>query len=204
MEKVSFGPIWDDIQKIRNSKWLDEAIKLANDYLISNPNNHEALLQLVDIYYVKWELEKAEKPVDFLLQTDNLNIDKTILYYIKAVICLDKTLWNEAKYYIKKSLKKDPNNPEFLRVYWLAEFWSWNKNKWFDILQNALELGFFDAEIFLELVSMALKMQDFESALKYVKMYFKNKDKITYFSNSSEYYDSRMKMYLEFLKNNTK
>jgi len=204
MEKVSFGPIWNDIQKVRDTKSLDEAIQLANQYLMSDPTNEEALLQLVDIYYVKGELEKAEKPVNFLLQANNPSIDKTMLYYIKAVISVDKTLWDDARKYIRLALKDNPKNPEFLRIYGLSEFWSGNKSKWFEILKQSLENGSLDAEILLDLVSMAMKMQDFDSAMEYVNVYFKYRAKLKFFSNPSNYYDGRMKTYKDFLieKNN--
>ncbi len=199
MEKVSFWPIWNDIQKVRDDNSLDDAVKLANQYLMSDPTNEEALLQLVDIYYVKGELEKAEKPVNFLMKTNNPNIDKTMLYYIKAVISVDKTLWDEARKYIRLALEDNPQNPEFLRIYGLSEFWSGNKSKWFEILKQALNNGSLDAEILLDLVSMAMKMQDFSSAMEYVEIYFKYRAKLKFFSNSTDYYDGRMKTYKDFL-----
>ena len=199
MDDLTFGPIWDHIQQIRESKWVQAAIKLSEKYIISNPSNQEALLQLVDLYYTIWELEKAEKPVDFLLAQNDLVIDKTLLYYIKSILAVDRTKWLEAKNLIKKALTNDPKNPEFLRVYGLSEFWSWNKSKWFDILMKAFKFGKVDAEILLDLVSIAMKIEKFDTANKYVDMYFQKRNSLKFFTRSRTYYDTKMTMYKKFL-----
>jgi tetratricopeptide (TPR) repeat protein len=126
MQKVSFGPIWDHIQQVRQQKGFQPAIDLANEYLMKDPENVEAYLQLMDMYYLMGELEKAEKPVDFLLKRKILNeyVKEDVLYYIKALLLAERTQWLEAKDFIKKAIKSDPNNIEYKRVLAMVEFWS--------------------------------------------------------------------------------
>jgi hypothetical protein len=196
MQKISFWPIRDEIQKVRETEWIWKAIDLANKYLIENPQNVECYLQLMDIYYIKWDLEKAEKPVDFLLTLNYWleGIDKSLLYYIKAVLFSEKSLWNEAKKYIKIALK-DNNNIEYKRLLWNIEFWSGNKNEWYKILQSIIKDAYKDADIFLDIVNMSYTLWFLEESKKYIKMYFDNHQKINFFGKSKEYYDKKMKDY---------
>ena len=193
MKKVSFWQIWDDIQEVRKRKWNKEAIDLANFYIWKNPFDLQAYLQLMDIYYVMWELEKAEKPLDFILsqKISDKSLDLNLMYYIKAVLLSERTQWTEAKKYIKLALKIS-NNPEYIRLLANIEFWSWNKTRWYNLLQDVLENHISDADILLDWVTMALSLWYKEDAKEYVSLYFKNKEKISFFSKSKSYYDKKM------------
>ena len=198
MKKISFWPIWDEIQKVRQKQWKQAAIALANDYLAKDPFNIEAYLQLIDIYYVMWELEKAEKPIDFILknQISHPGIDLWLLCYVKAVLLSERTQWQQAREYIKKALKYNDTNPEYRRLYAMIEFWSWNKSKAYEVIKELVEnMEFYDADILLDAVNMALKLWYVQEAKKYVDLYFENKDKISFFSKSKEYYDRKMTDY---------
>jgi len=201
MKKISFWPIWDEIQKVRENEWVDKAIELANYYLSKDIYNVEAYMQLIDMYYIKWELEKAEKPVDFILSNQlSLEwIDKSFLYYIKAVLLSERTEWWEAKKYIKQAVKLNDTNIEFKRLLWTIEFWSWNKEKWYNIIKNIAEKFYKDADVLLDVVTMALNLWNKEDAKKFVKIYYDKKDEIWFFSKSRKYYDRKMANFRQVL-----
>ena len=197
MEKnFSFWPVWDHIQKVRKEKWPEEAIKLANKYLVKDPENVQAYLQLMDIYYVSWELEKAEKPVDFLLKKNIWEpyIKKSVLYYVKALLLAEKLEWAEAKKWIKKALKEEWLNLEYKRLLAVIEFWSWNKSKWYEIIKEIIEENDkIDAEMLFNAILMALDLNYFEDIKKYFQIYENKEKEITFFWKSKEFYDDRFK-----------
>ena len=204
MKKISFGVVWDDIQKIREEEGRQQAINLANKYLLSDPYNIEAYLQIIDIYYTMWELEKSEKPIDFIL-ANNLEkewVDKWLLYYIKAVLLSERTEWKHAKNYIKKALKINNYNPEYKRVLSTIEFWSWNKERAYEILKWIIdENGVNDADILLDIVNIWLNLWYDEEAKNYVNLYYEKKDEISFFSKSKSYYDKKMENFKQVLFN---
>jgi len=198
MQKVSFGPIWDHIQQVRQQKGFQPAIDLANEYLMKDPENVEAYLQLMDMYYLMGELEKAEKPVDFLLKRKILNeyVKEDVLYYIKALLLAERTQWLEAKDFIKKAIKSDPNNIEYKRVLAMVEFWSWNKSRWYELMQEIIEENeMIDAEMLLNAVMMALELKELEQARRYINMYLNNEKKFTYFTKPKEFYDKQFEQF---------
>ena len=198
MQKVSFGPIWDHIQQVRQQKGFQPAIDLANEYLMKDPENVEAYLQLMDMYYLMGELEKAEKPVDFLLKRKILNeyVKEDVLYYIKALLLAERTQWLEAKDFIKKAIKSDPNNIEYKRVLAMVEFWSWNKSRWYELMQEIIEENeMIDAEMLLNAVMMALELKELEQARRYINIYLNNEKKFTYFTKPKEFYDKQFEQF---------
>ena len=204
MKKVSFGTIWDEIQKVREKEWNQKAIELANYYISKDPFEIQPYLQLMDIYYVMWELEKAEKPVDFILSqkiSSNL-INYNLMFYIKAVLLSERTQWEDAKKYIKLALKNE-DNVEYKRLLASIEFWSWNKTRWYELLQDIIDQHISDADILLDAVTMALSLGLKEDAKKYVELYFDNKKNISFFSKSKAYYDRKMNNFKTILFDNT-
>ncbi len=193
MKKISFWDIWDEIQKVREIKWNQKAIELANYYIWKDPFEIQSYLQLMDIYYVMWDLEKAEKPVDFILsqKISSDMLDFSLMFYIKAVLLSERTQWDEAKKYIKLALKKS-DNIEYKRLLASIEFWSWNKTRGYELLQDIIDEHISDADILLDGVTMALSLNKKEDAKKYVDLYFKNKNSISFFSKSKSYYDKKM------------
>jgi len=203
MKKISFGPIWDKIQKVRETKWKEEAIKLANSYIANDIYCLEAYMQLIDMYYIMGELEKAEKPIDFILanKLEANWVDKSLLNYIKAVLLSERTEWAEAKKYIKEAIKLNPNNIEYKRLFATIEFWLGNKNKWYLLLKEILKDFYKDADIILDAVNMALNLGYIEDAKEIVKMYYDKKDEISFFSRSKNYYDKKMETFKQALFN---
>lgn len=202
MSNMSFWNVWDEIQNIRNTKWKQKAIELANEYIAIDPYNFEPYMQLIDMYYLLWELDKAEKPIDFLLsRKDSIWewIDFSLIYYVKAIILSEKTQRTEAKKYIKFALKENEDNLEFGRLLATIEFWSWNKTKWYTLLKKVLSKKIIDPDVLLDGVSMALSLWETQDAKKYVDTYFKKRDKITFLSKSKSYYDRKMSDFKQVL-----
>jgi len=113
------------------------------------------------------------------------------MFYIKAVLLSERTQWDDAKKYIKLALKKS-DNIEYKRLLASIEFWSWNKTRWYELLQNIIDEHISDADILLDGVTMALSLNKKKDAKKYVNLYFKNKNSISFFSKSKPYYDKKM------------
>jgi len=202
MKNISFWPIRDEIQRIRETKWKQEAIKLANEYISKDPFNVQAYMQLIDMYYVLWEIEKAEKPIDFILSKNIQGVDMSLLYYIKAVLLSERTEWIWAKKYIKIAIKKNENNLEYKRLLATIEFWSWNKSEWYNLLKIILNKNNIDPDMLLDGISMALSLWYIQDAKDYVKIYFNKRNNMSFFSKSKEYYDKKMLDFKKVLFNN--
>ncbi len=201
MKKISFWNIWEDIQNVREVKWKQEAINLANKYISKDPFNVQAYMQLIDIYYVIWDLEKAEKPIDFILSKNIEWVDNSLLHYVKAVLLSERTEWELAKKHIKIALKENDTNLEYQRLLSTIEFWSWNKTEWYDLLKDVLEKDMIDPDTLLDGVSMALSLWYIKEAKNYVNMYFNKRNNINFFSKSRAYYDKKMTDFKEALFN---
>lgn len=204
MKKISFWPIWDKIQEVRDKEWKEKAIELANKYILKDHLNIEPYMQLIDIYYSMWELEKAEKPIDFILSKDIKGIDVSLLYYVKAVLLSERTEWMKAKKYIKLALESNSDNIEYQRLLAMIEFWWWNKNKGYELLKEILEKNIIDPDMLLDAVSMALSLWYIQDAKKYVNIYFNKRNDISFFSKPKDYYDKKMSDFKEVLFNNIK
>ena len=193
MEKMSFWPIWDEIQKVRKNEGFEKAIQLANSYIAKDPTNVEPYLQLVDMYYLMGELEKAEKPIDFILAKDihHPGVDKAVFYYLKALLLAERTEWDKAIDYIKQALKLWWDNPEYRRVLAMVEYRRWNKNKWYQLIKELIEDKLIDADVILDAVTMALWLWYVDDVKEFINLYFENQDKISFFSKPKSYYDKK-------------
>ena len=56
----------DELEELKDLWKFDEAMRIINWVLIDDPHNEDALLQVADIQYRKWEIGKASKAIDFL------------------------------------------------------------------------------------------------------------------------------------------
>lgn len=202
MKKISFWSIWDEIQKVRENKGKKEAIDLANEYIVKDPFNVQAYMQLIDIYYLMWELEMAEKPIDFILSKNIQGIDISLLHYVKAVLLSERTDWLWAKKHIKLALKKNADNLEYQRLLSTIEYWSWNRTKWYELLKQVLDKNNTDPDILLDAVNMALPLWYIKEAKKYVNIYFEKRDSMRFLSKPDTYYDKRMLNFKDALFHN--
>ena len=55
----------DELEELKDLWKFDEAMRIINWVLIDDPHNEDALLQVADIQYRKWEIGKASKAIDF-------------------------------------------------------------------------------------------------------------------------------------------
>jgi tetratricopeptide (TPR) repeat protein len=190
------------LEKIEKHKRIweyDNAINIVNGILAKDPLNKEALIQISDIEYRKWEIARAEKPIDFLIKFGK---DKDPMWlYIKWVLEMEKTNWLEAKKYLKESLiLTNFSNPEIIRCYWLTEFWSGNRERWFEFLQQAFDINKYDAEIIYNIIELKLLNHEFKAAENKIKYYYNNYEKIQIFDREKSFYDDKIKLFESYLK----
>ncbi len=193
---------WDFFEKIQNlkSNWeYDKALEMVNSVLCDDPNNEDALFEVADILYLKWDIISAEKPIDFLLKHNN---NDPMSYYVKGVFQMEKTNWSEAKKHLKISLMlSEDDNPEMLRCYWLCEYWSWNRQKWIDFLESAFTVSNkLDAEIIYNLIETYLLEHDYSKVKSYIEYYNNYRDKLNFFEKDVNFYDEKISLFNNFLK----
>lgn len=189
----------EEIENLKKSGNYDEALKMVNNILVRDPSNEDALLQIADIQFMKWEIWKAEKPIDFILSKGK---NDPIWFYVKWVLEMEKTNWTEAKKYLRQALQiSDFNNPEIIRCYWLSEYWSWNREKWIEFINKAFEQNKFDAEVIYNLIEINLLEHRYTTAKKMIKYYQNNKSKIETFWRDCEFYDEKISLFQEYLDN---
>ncbi|MBP6086464.1 tetratricopeptide repeat protein [Patescibacteria group bacterium] len=70
----------EEVEGLKKEGKFDEALKKVNHVLMRDPTDEDALLQVVDIEYRRGELDKAQKPIDFLMHTKK---DEPMHVYIK-------------------------------------------------------------------------------------------------------------------------
>ena len=190
--------IIDEIDTLKAEWRYEEALKKVNNLLVHDPSNDEALFQVADIEYRRWEIWKAEKPIDFLLHRKDKD---PMAWYIKWVLEMEKTNRKLAKKHLKKALSFiESENPEIVRCYWLCEYRSWNREKGFACLQRALEINKNDAEVILNLIEVSLLEKKKWLAKRYIQYYYDHKDDIQVFDRAISYYNEKVKIFEEFLK----
>ena len=74
----------DEIEELKELWKYDEAIRIVNSILTRDPKNEDAILQIADIQYRKWDISKADKAVDFLNAQKNNN--DPLGLYIKGLL----------------------------------------------------------------------------------------------------------------------
>lgn len=188
------------IEELKQSGDYDGALSLANRLLAQNPRNREVLFQVADLQFRKWEISKAEKPINFLLEKELDN--DAMSYYVKGVLEMEKTNWAEAKDYFRRALHMlEQDNAEVLRCYGLCEYWSGNREEGILHLKKAYHLNEFDAEIILNLTEVLILEKKFVLASKYIKQYRDQKEKLQFFEREVIYYEEKMRIFEDFIRN---
>ncbi len=197
---MSYVQPWffDQIQDLKADWNYDEALKRVNSILCNDPNNKDALFEIADILYLKWDISSAEKPIDFML---NKKWDDPMGFYVKGVLEMEKTNWNIAKKFFKKAVSmSSEDNPEILRCYWLCEYWLGNREKGMDFLNSAFNASEqLDAEIIYNLVEINLLEHNYESVSYYIDFYNKNRDKLNCFEKDISFYDEKISLFKNYL-----
>ncbi len=191
----------EQIEEIENLKkeWnFDEALKKVNYILTKDPTNEEALLQVADIEYRRWELDKATKAIDFL--NDKSGDQDVMGLYVKWVLEMEKNKRYTAKKYFQDALKKTKfENWEIVRCYWLCEYWYGNREKWLDFVEQAYEMNKFDAEIIYNLIELYLLEYRYVKAKKMILYFYKNREKLESFDKEMWFYDEKVWLFKNFV-----
>jgi len=192
--------VLEKIEQLKIDGNYDEALHLANQILMKDPRNEDALFQVADIQYLKWEIGNAEKSVDFLL---NIKWNKDpVSLYVKWVLEMEKTNWAEAKKYLRKALEiVNFENPEMLRCYALSEYWLGNREKGIDFLEKAYEINKLDAEIIYNMIEIYLLEKKHNKAKKMIEYYYQSKSELSLFWRPIEFYDEKIDLFNQYLKN---
>lgn len=190
----------DDVEDLKKEGKYEQALKKVNHILMSNPTDEWALLQVVDIEYRRGELQRAEKPIDFLMHTKK---DDPMHMYIKWVLEMEKNNRYDAKKYFQEAIKMTSfENHEILRCYWLCEYWYGNREKWIMFLQQAFDLHNTDAEVIYNLVEIYLLEFDYKRAKRMIKYFYDKHDKLETFDKDISFYDTKIWLFAKFVEQN--
>ncbi len=189
----------EELEVLKLEWKYNEAMKIVNSMLVSNPDNEEALLQVADIYYRSWELDKADKAIDYINFRKN-NQDPMWLY-IKGILEMEKNNRDNArKLFEKANTFTNAENHEILRCYGLCEYWYGNREKGMVLLKDSFTINNLDAEVIINLIQVSILEKHYKEANKYIKHYKKNKDNLLVVEKSIEYYNDKVSMFEEFIK----
>lgn len=188
----------EQVEQLKQQGKYGEALKIANKVLTKDPSNKEALFQVADIQYRQWEITRAEKPIDFLLQGNN---DDAMSFYVKGVLEMEKTHRNQAKKYLRKAVNLlEEENPEVMRCYGLCEYWSGNREGGLQYLRKAFDINDSDAEIILNLIEVLILEKKNGLAQKYIKHYHNSKEELQFFDRDGDYYDQKIRIFEEYVR----
>ncbi len=190
----------DEVEGLKKEGKFDEALKKVNHVLMSDPTHEDALLQVVDIEYRRGELDKAQKPIDFLM---HMKKDDPMHVYIKWVLEMEKNNRYDAKKYFQEAIKLTKfENHEILRCYGLCEYWYGNREKGITFLQQAFDLHSMDAEVIYNLIELYLLEFDYRRAKRMIKYFNDKKDKLETFDKDIAFYDQKIALFQKFIEQN--
>lgn len=191
--------IYDKIENLKKAGKLQDALKLVNSILVSDPENTDALMEVSDIHYRSWHIKKADKPIDFLLA--NGKDDDPMVLYCKWILEMEKTDWMQARKYLRKAVEVTKfENPETVRALGMSEYRYGNREKWLDLVEEAYTMSKYDAEIIYNLAQIYTIQHNYKSAVKIITFYHKNKSKLVFIDKQSSFYDRKIKIFEEFIK----
>lgn len=189
----------DEIEELKELWKYDEAIRLVNSILTRDPSNEDAILQIADIQYRKWEINKADKAVDFLNAQKNNN--DPLGLYIKWLLEMEKNNWKAARDYLFKAMEMtNASNHEILRCYWLCEYRYWNREKGLNFLKDAFAIDDKDAEIVYNLIQLYILEQDYKKAQEMIWYFNKNKSWLKYIDKQADFYQKKISLFEKFIK----
>lgn len=189
----------EEVEELKNIGKFDEAMRIINWILIKNPSNEDALLQVADIQYRKWEINKASKAIDFL--NSKKNNENPLGLYIKWILEMEKNNRKDAKKFLQKALIiTNAENHEILRCYWLCEYRYGNREKWINFLRNSFSINNKDAEVIFNLIEIYILEHKYEKAKNMIKYYHKNHVNLITIDKDITHYDTRINLFEEFIK----
>ncbi len=193
----------DEIEELKDLWKFDEAMRIINGVLIDDPNNEDALLQVADIQYRKWEIWKAGKAIDFL--NSQKNNEDPLWLYVKWILEMEKNNRKIAKDYLQKALLiTNWENHEILRCYGLCEYWYGNREKWLNFLKDSFSINNKDAEVIFNLIEIYILERNYNKAKNMISYYHKHHDNLLLIDKTIENYDSKINLFEEFVRIQTK
>ena len=189
----------DEIEELKELWKYDEAIRIVNSILMRDPKNEDAILQIADIQYRKWEISKADKAVDFLNAQKNNN--DPLGLYIKWLLEMEKNNWKDARKYLLKAMEMtNASNHEILRCYGLCEYWYGNREKGLSFLKDAFVIDNKDAEIVYNLIQLYILEQEYKKAQEMISYFNKNKDSLKFVDKELDFYQTKISLFEKFIK----
>jgi len=188
----------NEIEELKELGKFDEAIKKVNTILFRDPNNEDALLQVTDIQYRRWEIGKASKAIDFLnakkQHTDPLGL------YIKGVLEMEKNHRLEAKKYLQNAMEiTKAENHEILRCYGLCEYRYGNREKWLLFIKDAFYINNTDAEVIYNLIELYILEHKYKKAKDMIKYFYKHREKLQTIDKWMDFYDNKISLFEKFI-----
>jgi len=188
----------DEIEELKELGKFDAAMNIINKFLIKNPSNEDALLQVADIQYRSGDISKATKAIDFLNAQKN-NKDPLGLY-IKWVLEMEKNHWMDAKKYLQQALEfTNAENHEIIRCYGLCEYWYGNREKWLQLIKEAFSMHNKDAEVIYNLVELYLLEQKFRQAKVMIAYFYKHRENLETLDKGIEFYEHKISLFDKYL-----
>ena len=188
----------DRINQLVEEWKYDEAIAIANQILTRDPKNEQALLTITDIFYRKWDMDAADKAIDFLKSAKQ---DDPLILYIKWLIEMEKNNWKEARSHFKKAMQiTDGKNYEIVRCYGLSEYWYGNREKWREYIKKAFRQNSLDTETIYNLIQLSTLDEDIEESIEMIEFYYNNHDKLQIVDKPLKWYDKQIALLEKFIK----
>ena len=188
----------DNINTLVEAGNYDEAIWAVNQLLARDPKNEDALLMVADVLYRQWNIDGADKAVDFLNYTKK---DDPLGLYIKWLLEMEKNNRKEACSYLRKAMKLTNNeNYEIVRCYGLSEYRYWNREKWRDLLKQAFKHNSMDAEVIYNIIQLAILDWDYEESKEMTNYYYENRTNLKTVDKPIEWYDKKIALFDKFTK----
>ncbi len=189
----------DEIEELKELWKYDEAIRIVNSILARDPKNEDAILQIADIQYRKWEIGKADKAVDFLNAQKNNN--DPLGLYIKWLLEMEKNNWKDARKYLLKAMEMtNASNHEILRCYGLCEYWYGNREKGLSFLKDAFVIDNKDAEVVYNLIQLYILEQEYKKAQEMISYFNKNKNSLKFVDKELDFYQTKISLFEKFIK----
>ena len=189
----------DEIEELKELWKYDEAIRIVNSILMRAPKNEDAILQIADIQYRRWEIGKADKAVDFLNAQKNNN--DPLGLYIKWLLEMEKNNWKDARKYLLKAMEMtNASNHEILRCYGLCEYWYGNREKGLSFVKDAFAIDNKDAEVVYNLIQLYILEQEYKKAQEMIAYFNKNKSSLKFVDKEVDFYQSKISLFEKFIK----
>jgi len=197
------GQVISEVEELKELWKFDEAMRIVNSFLVKDPSNEEALLQVADIKYRSWDISKASKAIDFLNAQKNES-DPFVLY-IKWVLEMEKNHRLDAKKYLQKALEMTKaENHEIIRCYWLCEYWYGNREKWVRLLEDSFHINDKDAEVIYNLIQLYMLERKYPRAKKMITYFYRNHEKLETVDKKINYYDEKVDLFDRFVSTQIK